>query len=352
MVIITSPTTEPSLRTLEDQLNITFYGRWDLSCREIARRVGCDPRTAKKYLEHPDLIGKPRRSAPRPSKVDPYRQLIELYLDEDAQYRASTIYDRLCRQGYTGGYEIIKRAVRAIRSDQHSQAYMRFETDPGVQAQVDFGEFAVEEPDGTVCRYFLFALILGYSRMIYAELLDRCDMVSFLEAHQRAFAALGGVPLEILYDQMRNVFVRQLVGKVEFTQSLVGLATHYGYTPRVAPAYAAWVKGKIERPMDFVRESFWRGYAFTDLAFANQDLSQWLVEKAQRVHGTTHERVDERFARERPYLLELPPHPCDVSERLYREVRKDCTVSVYAKRSSRSASSAAARGVASPRARP
>ena len=313
-------------------MSITFHGRRGLSCREVARKVGCDPRTAKKYLEHPELIGKPRRSAPRPSKVDPYRHQIELYLEEDPQYRASTIYDRLCRQGYTGGYEIVKRAVRTIRADQHSKAYMRFETDPGVQAQVDFGEFAVEEPDGTVRRYFLFALILGYSRMLYGELLERCDMVSFLEAHQRAFAAMGGAPLEILYDRMRNVFLRQLVGKVEFTQSLVGLATHYGFTPRVAPAYAAWVKGKIERPMDFVRESFWRGYAFTKLATANYDLSQWLAEKAQRVHGTTHERVDERFARERPYLLELPPHPCDVSERLYRDVRKDCTVSVYANR--------------------
>ena len=250
----------------------------------------------------------------------------------DAQYRASTIYDRLRRQGFTGGYEIVKRAVRTIRAEHQCKAYMRFETEPGVQAQVDFGEFAVEEPDGAIRRYFLFALILGYSRMLYAELLERCDMVSFLEAHQRAFAVLGGAPLEVLYDRMRNVFLRQLVGKVEFTQSLVEVATHYGFTPRVAPAYAPWVKGKIERPMDFVRESFWRGYAFTDLLTANHDLAHWLAEKAERVHGTTHERVDERFARERPHLLGLPPHPCDVSERLYRDVRKDCTIPVYGNR--------------------
>ena len=222
--------------------------------------------------------------------------------------------------------------MRTIRAEHQCKAYMRFETEPGVQTQVDFGEFAVEEPDGAVRRYFLFALILGYSRMLYAELLERCDMVSFLEAHQRAFAVLGGAPLEVLYDRMRNVFLRQLVGKVEFTQSLVEVATHYGFTPRVAPAYAPWVKGKIERPMDFVRESFWRGYAFTDLLTANHDLAHWLAEKAERVHGTTHERVDERFARERPHLLGLPPHPCDVSERLYRDVRKDCTIPVYGNR--------------------
>ena len=84
--------------------------------------------------------------------------------------------------------------------------------------------------------------------------------------------------------------------------------------------------------MDFVRESFWRGYAFCDLATANRDLASWLAQKAQRVHGTTHERVDQRFAGEKPYLLGLPLRGCDISERLFREVRKDCTIPVHANR--------------------
>jgi transposase len=320
------------MKTLEEQMDVAFYQRQGLSYRQTARKLGCDPRTVKRYAENPELIGKPREPAPRPSIIDPYRDQIAHYLKEDPQYRASTIYDRLRRQGYAGGYEIVKRAVRPIRQQEQQKAYMRFETEPGAQAQVDFGEFQVQEPDGTVRKYFVFALILGYSRMLYAELLDRCDMVSFLEAHQRAFAFLGGTPLEILYDRMKNVFLRQLAGKVEFTQSLVELATHYGFTPRVAPAYAPWVKGKIERPFDFLRESFWRGYAFTDLEAANRDLALWLAEKAQRVHGTTHERVDERFLREKPHLLRLPPKGCDVSERLYRDVRKDCTIPVHGNR--------------------
>ena len=333
-------------------MDISFFKRQELSYREIARKTGSDPRTVKKYCQNPDLINKPRKSAPRASKVDPYRDQIAKYLNEDVEYRASTIFDRLCRQGFTGGYEIVKRAVRPIRQ-QKQGPYGRFETEPGAQAQVDFGEFQVQEPDGTVKKYFLFALILGFSRMLYAELLDRCDMVSFLEAHQRVlrsgswtFSALGGVPHEILYDRMKNVFLRHFAGKTEFTQSLMDLAVHYGFTPRVAPAptcpywtYAPWVKGKIERPMDFIRESFWRGYSFTDLATANRDLDLWLAEKAKRVHGTTHERVlrsgswiDERFERERQYLSPLPPRPCDVSQRLYRDVRKDCTIAVLGNR--------------------
>ena len=79
-------------------------------------------------------------------------------------------------------------------------------------------------------------------------------MISFLEAHIRAFEFFGGVPREILYDRMKNVFIRRVAGKTDFTQSLVNLAIHYGFKPEVAPAYSPWIKGRVERPMDFIRE--------------------------------------------------------------------------------------------------
>lgn len=313
---------------LEKQLDIQALHKQGFSCSEIARRLHLNRRTVQRYLDDPESINRPRKAVIRPSKVDPFRETIAAYLEEDPQYRASCIYDRLKRGDYDGCYELVKRVVRSLKVEQSRKAYVRFETEPALQAQVDFGEFAVEQPDGSVKKYYLFALILGYSRMLYCELLERCDMVSFLEAHIRAFEALGGVPFEILYDRMRNVFLRQLAGKTDFTQSLVTLAVHYGFAPKVAPAYAPWVKGKVERPFDFIRESFWRGYCFSNLAAANRDLSAWLVEKTERVHGTTNERVDVRFAREKPYLLALPPHPCDVSERIGRTVGKDCIIRV------------------------
>jgi transposase len=317
---------------LEKQLDIITLHRQGHSYSEIARRLGLDRRTVQKHIEHPECINQPRKSAPRSSLVDPFRDQIAAYLKDDPEYRASRIYDKLKRCGYDGGYELVKRVVRSEKQDKNAQAYIRFETEPGHQAQMDFAEFQVVQPDGTIKKYYLFALILGYSRMLYGELLERCDMIAFLEAHIRAFQALGGVPTEILYDRMKNVFLRRLAGKTEFTQSLVNLAIHYGFCPRVAPAYAPWVKGKIERPFDFIREGFWRGYEFTDLVAANRDLKQWLAEKAQRVHGTTHERVDVRFEREKPHLLRLPPEPCDISERLCRTVAKDCAIRVEGNR--------------------
>lgn len=153
-------------------------------------------------------------------------------------------------------------------------------------------------------------------------------MTSFLDAHQRAFAYFGGVPAEILYDRMRNVFIRKLAGKTQFTQSLMTLADHHGFVPEVAPAYSPWVKGKVERPMDFIREGFWRGYVFTGIDAANRDLRRFLEEKSQRIHGTTGERVCDRFEAEKAFLMPLPPSACDVSMRLYRKVHKDCTISV------------------------
>ena len=108
--------------------------------------------------------------------------------------------------------------------------------------------------------------------------------------------------------------------------ALKGFAVHYGFKPEVTPAYAAWVKGKVERPYSFIREGFWRGYGFTCLQSANRDLHAWLKVKDERVHGTTHEVVRVRFERERPYLNSVPVQPFDTSYRVYRKVHKDCTV--------------------------
>jgi hypothetical protein len=169
-------------------------------------------------------------------------------------------------------------------------------------------------------------MILGYSRRIYAQLIRRCDLPTFLDCHINAFLHFGGVPAEILYDRMRNVYIGKLAGKTRFNDTLIGFALHYGFEPKVAPAYAAWVKGKIERPLSFIREGFWRGYSFLCLDTANRDLAGWLIQKDQRVHGTTHEVVAKRFEREQPHLRQLPAQPFDTSYRVCRKVAKDCTV--------------------------
>jgi transposase len=304
---------------------VTLYHK-GLKQRAIARKLGISRTTVKKYVENPDLGLGPSPPRNRKSMLDPYGENIKAWIEEDSGYTAAWIYDRLTNMGFIGSYEIVKRRVKRIKENYHQVAYMRFETEPGYQAQVDFGEFQVLKPDGSVTKLYLFSMILGFSRKMYAELIERCDLPTFLDCHIHAFDYFGGVPDQILYDRMRNVYIGKIAGKSKFNGTLTGFALHYGFKPEVAPAYAAWVKGKVERPYSFIREGFWRGYGFICLENANRDLLAWLAKKDERVHGTTHEKVTDRFYREVLHLNMLPSRPFDTSYRIYRKVYKDCTV--------------------------
>lgn len=307
-------------------MDILTLHRKGLKQRAIARELGISRNTVKKYIEKPELAFQPKAARKRQSMLDAYQDNVKAWIEEDRDYHATWIYDRLTNMGFAGSYEIVKRKVREIKANYQKVAYMRFETEPGYQAQVDFGEFQVANADGSTRKLFLFSMILGYSRKMYAELVERCDLPGFLDCHIHAFAYFGGVPDQILYDRMKNVYIGKIAGKHKFNDTLMGFALHYGFKPDVAPAYAAWVKGKVERPYNFIREGFWRGYGFICLDTANTDLLRWLAKKDQRVHGTTREVVKDRFDREKPHLNFLPRQPFDTSYRIYRKVNKDCTV--------------------------
>ena len=307
-------------------MDILTLSRRGLSQRTIARKLGISRTTVQRYLENPDLALAPKAGRKRRSQLDPFIDNIDTWLNEDPYYTATWIYDRLRCMGFGGSYEIVKRRVSKLKSKRQAVAYMRFETEPGHQAQVDFGEFQIEHADGRIEKLYLFVMILGYSRRIYAQLIKRCDLPNFLDCHINAFTYFGGVPGQILYDRMKNVYIGKLAGKAKFNDTLIGFAIHYGFEPQVAPAYAAWVKGKVERPYSFIREGFWRGYSLLCLDTANRDLGLWLAQKDQRVHGTTHEVVAKRFEREQPHLQQRPTLAFDTSYRVYRKVAKDCTV--------------------------
>ena len=112
---------------LERQLDIHSLHKQGFSCSEIARRVGLDRRTVQNYIDHPEKINQPRKAAPRGSLVDPYRDQIAAMLEEDPQYRATLLFERLKRSGYEGGYELVKRVVAAHKADRSRKAYIRFE---------------------------------------------------------------------------------------------------------------------------------------------------------------------------------------------------------------------------------
>jgi transposase len=316
------------MKETETILDIFYLKRDGMSERSIARTLGISRTTVRKYLADPEAAYRSAHPQKRGSIVDQYTEIIQTFLEspDGLEYTATRIYDKLVTVGYTGSYDTVKRKVRQIKEKLCRIAYIRFETEPGRQAQVDFAEFQVEHPDGTVEKYYLFAMILGFSRGMYAELLRKCDLATFLDCHIRAFEHFGGVPQEILYDRMKNVYIGRFAGKHKFNDTLISFAMHYRFKPLVAPAYAAWVKGKVERPFHFIREGFWRGYSFVGLETANKDLQSWLAMKEERVHGTTREIVRVRLEQEKPVLGNLPAAHFDTSAKVYRKVNKDCTV--------------------------
>lgn len=296
------------------------------SMRTIAKKLGIHRETVKKYLETGRFPGC-RKTYQRASVLESYHQVIHDFLEED-DYKATWIFQRLKNLGFTGSYETVKRYVCTIKEQKTRIAYIRFETEPGLQAQVDFGDFQIQEPDGRITTVYAFVMVLGFSRGMYVEYINHCTLDSFMDCHANAFRYLGGIPAEILYDNMKNVVIDRKEGKVNFNVEFVHFARHYGFTPKACPPYSPWVKGKVERSMDYIRERFWRGYTFTSLATLNRDMRVWLDETAnKRIHGTHQQPVIVRWLEEMLRLGALPASDYDTSIKLYRKVYKDCQVS-------------------------
>jgi transposase len=296
------------------------------SIRFIARKLGMHRKTVTKYLASREFP-KYTRTTSSPSVLEPYRQIIKDFLEED-DYQATWILERIKNLGYTGSYRTLTSFVATVKEQKSRIAYHRFETEPGLQAQVDWGDFKIAEANGKVTTVYAFVMILGFSRAMYVEFVERCTLEVFMDCHIRAFRHLGGVPAEVLYDNMKNVVIGRENGKPIFNTEFQYFAHHYGFTPRACPPYSPWVKGKVERPMDYLRERFWRGYDYRSLGHANQDVLTWLAEVAhQRVHGTHRQIVTVRWEEERPCLTPLPRIDYDTSLKFFRKVYKDCLLS-------------------------
>jgi len=306
-------------------MDIKSLAKQGYSHRAIARMTKTDRRTVKKYLEEEKLPV--YKKINRHSKLNPFKNLIDGWLEQE-NYQATRVYELLVLEGFEGSYDIVQRYVQKIKEKRDRIAYVRFETIPGQQAQVDFGDFQIIEPDGTKKTIYCFVMCLGYSRHMYIEFIEKCTIINFLKCHQNAFGFFGGIPAEILYDNMKNVIIKRLLGKVQWNREFEAFAMHYGFKPLVAPAYSPWVKGKVERPIGYVRERFWRGYVYNNLVQVNSNVKRWLIETAsERIHGTTKEKVSIRFNKEKDYLGDLPRSSYDLSEKVWRKVYKDCQVS-------------------------
>lgn len=306
--------------------------RQGLSVSAIARKLGADRKTIRKYLRtglEAPAYG-PRAAQPR--VIDPFCD----YLRERVLQYPGLSGARLLREirdmGYEGGYSSVTDYLRDVRPAEFTGFERRFETPPGCQAQVDFAEFQTvftDEP-GVVRKVWLFSMVLGHSRWLWGRFCSNQNLQTVLRSHIAAFDAMDGVPSEVLYDRMKTAVIGEdNDGTVTYNRSLVALLNHYGAVPRACKPYRAKTKGKVERPFRYIRQDFFLARTFRNIEDLNAQFEDWRTQIANpRVHATTGRIVEEAFVSEQPSLGSLPLVPYNAVLMVERRVSHDGMVSV------------------------
>ena len=295
------------MKKLGDLIMILDLHHQGLKVAAIARQVGIDRKTVRKYIARGIEVPTYGPRQPRDRLLDPWMDYLSARLEAYPGLSARRLLREICERGYTGGYSTVRDTVRALRPAGGGSSFaVRFETPPGQQAQVDFAQFRVRftsAPD-SVQIVWLFSMVLGFSRLIWGHFARRQTMQTVLACHRAAFEAIGGVPREILYDRMKTaVLGEDEDGRVVYNRTLGEFARHYGYLPKACRAYRPETKGKVERPFRYIREDFFLGGTFRDLDDLNLQFGNWLGTVANpRVHASTDRVVNEAFAEERPAL--------------------------------------------------
>lgn len=282
------------------------------SRREAARRAGVGRSTMYRWLEA-GLLDEPLATLharygprpPRPTKLAPFHALIAARLAEFPALQATRLFAECQAAGYTGGASQLRAYVQRLRPVP--PPIVRFETAPGQQAQVDFAHCRL--PWGV--RYALI-VVLGFSRLLWVRFFPRQDLRTLQQGLRECFESWGGVPLQLLFDQMKSVLTRddRLTGGGLLTNlECQRFAQHYGFRIQVCRPYRAQTKGKVERPIRYLRGSFLYGRTFLGDADLNAQVAHWLDTVANpRVHGTTGEVPMDRFLHQEQAVLQPLPH--------------------------------------------
>jgi transposase len=277
---------------------------------EIARQLELDRKTIRGILREPAW-----RAYARPERTDTLLTEHAPYLRERApqvQYSARILWQELRRaRQYRGSYETVKRFVQPLRAAERAadRATVRFETPPGLQSQVDWGQARIYFGHRPVTLH-VFVLTLGYSRRSFFEPSLGETLSQFLDAHERAFDYFGGHTREHLYDRPRTVCAPAGAGRVVWNVTFKQFADYWGFEPHLCRAYRAQTKGNVESGVKYFKRGFLPGRAFRDEVDLREQLGQWQTEVADvRIHGTTHERPGERFQREQPQLIATAGQP-------------------------------------------
>ena len=304
------------IRSMKDQ---------GLSISEISRRLGISRTTVRRYLKSGKVPQYHRD--PAGSMIRPFLPLVREMIDRH-NLSAVRIYEELRKKGFQGSYSLVKQYSRPMRKDRKILAVYRYETDPGKQPQMDLGEFGYMEIDGKRRKLYAFSMILGYSRMRYAEFTTDISTHNVIRMHLNAFRHFGEYTDTILFDNMKQVVIDRKLKASDstFNGEFMSFSEYYGITVRLCHPYRAQTKGKIENTIKYLRYNFWAGRSFESLPDINVQCQEWLQQVNSQIHGTTHEIPYERLKNEKLNPMNsVPEYSVRVEE--MRKISRDCYIS-------------------------
>jgi transposase len=280
----------------EQWMDIKELHRQGLSQRQIARQTGHSRNTIARILAQktPQPFQKPERHSGLDSFKPYLKERWETY-----RLNGARLHREIQDQGFTGSVDIVQRYLKTLKQEQStsSRATVRFETQPGQQAQADWAEVGLIEGR----KVYAFLMVLSFSRMLFVTFRHSMALPELIACHQEAFEFFQGIPATILYDNMAQV--RQPRNK-ELHPLMADFSAHYGFAVRTHRPYRPRTKGKIERAVRHLEEDFLKGRAFADLNDLSGQTRSWLSEANNRVHATTGEKPAETYLREKLTPLE------------------------------------------------
>jgi transposase len=290
--------------TEERILEIRILSRRGLSIRAIARELGISRNTVRKYLRGEAIRPAEHRGPGRPRKLEPYEDWIRRRVEAAAPIvlPATVLHREVTAMGFDGTVRTVRRFMATLRPEPVIEPVVRFETAPGHQAQMDWGEYRLGAE-----KIYAFVGVLCFSRFLYFEYVRSMCSEVLIACHRRMLAAFGGVPREILYDNMKTVVTQRNAygrGRHRFHDGIQMLAAECGYRPRLCQPYRPQTKGKVERAIDYVANSFFHPFItrlaleerLPTLSELNVEALLWSGDVANvRIHGTTGERPVDRL---------------------------------------------------------
>ena len=287
------------------QIRRYFYAEhWKVGT--IATELGVHPDAVRNAIESERF----RSSKPLgASVVDPYIEFIRQTLDLHPRLRATRIYQMIRDRGYSGSVVQLRRTVARLRPHSR-EPFLQLHTFPGEQAQVDWAHFGHVMVGRAKRALSCFVMTLSYSRALYLEFFFDQTMENFLRGHVHAFEYWTGQPRVILYDNLKSAVLERRGNQIQFHPRLIELSAHYHFAPRPCQVRAGNQKGRVERAIRYVRDSFWAGRTFTTLAECNRQALLWRDQVAhqRRWPGGDNRTLADVFAEEQSRLLPPPLH--------------------------------------------